>query len=70
MWTTIITIALRLIDMAIGKAAERAEARKAFLEFVERLGALGIVQVRLNAQDQAQVEELRRRRALLDNPPV
>jgi len=62
MWTTILNLAIKLIGLAIDKSASNQEAKKAFLEFVERLGAVGLVQVQLNSQDMAQVEELRKLR--------
>lgn len=62
MWTTILNLAIKLIGLAIDKSTSDREAKKIFLEFVERLGAVGLVQVQLNSQDMAQVEELRKLR--------
>lgn len=65
-WTLIFNIALKILGFGLDRAKASREAKKRFLEFVSAMEGESLASVNLNESDRKQLDELKDRRAKLD----
>ena len=66
MWKTILNLAVTVVLYFFKRNADKQEARKKFLEFIDIMGNQGMISVQLNDADRTQVQELKARRAFIE----
>ena len=64
-WGVLLSVLLKLMGWILDKRSADKAAKEAFLLFVDSLNTTSLASVSLNDSDREQVEELKRRRHLL-----